>query len=199
MSRVDDIIEELQRQLTPLEEQARNARIYLELSAELKVLDLNLFLIRSDKMEARLREAQRQEYRVFLESADTLKHVGHDLKHILAAIPAEDDRYAEFVKVLEDALAVQEAGAFMVVLECVPPKLAALITSKVDMITIGIGGGGACSGQVLVLHDMLGLNREFKPKFLRVYNNLGEQIIDSVGNYIADVKSGDFPNKDEEY
>ena len=65
--------------------------------------------------------------------------------------------------------------------------------------TIGIGGGSACSGQVLVLHDMLGLNREFKPKFLRVYNNLGEQIIDSVGNYISDVKSGDFPNADEQY
>ena len=64
---------------------------------------------------------------------------------------------------------------------------------------IGIGGGGACSGQVLVLHDMLGLNREFKPKFLRVYNNLGEQIIDSVGNYITDVKSGDFPNENEQY
>ena len=70
---------------------------------------------------------------------------------------------------------------------------------SINVPTIGIGGGSACSGQVLVLHDMLGLNREFKPKFLRVYNNLGEQIIDSVGNYITDVKSGDFPNENEQY
>ena len=85
------------------------------------------------------------------------------------------------------------------VLEKIPATLAAKVTQSINVPTIGIGGGGACSGQVLVLHDMLGLNREFKPKFLRVYNNLGEQIIDSVGNYISDVKSGDFPNENEQY
>ena len=93
------------------------------------------------------------------------------------ATRAEDE--AEATRLLADAKVLAEIG-------CFGP-------------TIGIGGGGACSGQVLVLHDMLGLNREFKPKFLRVYNNLGEQIIDSVGNYITDVKSGDFPNENEQY
>ena len=92
-----------------------------------------------------------------------------------------------------------EIGCFGIVLEKIPATLAAKVTQSISVPTIGIGGGGACSGQVLVLHDMLGLNREFKPKFLRVYNNLGEQIIDSVGNYISDVKSGDFPNADEQY
>ena len=82
---------------------------------------------------------------------------------------------------------------------CPQATLAAKVTQSINVPTIGIGGGSACSGQVLVLHDMLGLNRELKPKFLRVYNNLGEQIIDSVGNYITDVKSGDFPNENEQY
>jgi 3-methyl-2-oxobutanoate hydroxymethyltransferase len=102
-------------------------------------------------------------------------------------------------RVLEDALAVQEAGAFMCVLECVPPKLSALITSKVQMITIGIGAGNECDGQVLVFHDMIGINDAFKPKFLRRYANLADTIRTAVGSYVADVKSVDFPNESESY
>ena len=110
---------------------------------------------------------------------------------------AQDE--AEATRLLADAKVHVEIGCFGIVLEKIPATLAAKVTQSISVPTIGIGGGGACSGQVLVLHDMLGLNREFKPKFLRVYNNLGEQIIDSVGNYISDVKSGDFPNADEQY
>ena len=113
------------------------------------------------------------------------------------ATRAEDE--AEATRLLADAKVLAEIGCFGIVLEKIPATLAAKVTQSINVPTIGIGGGGACSGQVLVLHDMLGLNREFKPKFLRVYNNLGEQIIDSVGNYITDVKSGDFPNADEQY
>ena len=110
---------------------------------------------------------------------------------------AQDE--AEATRLLADAKVLAEIGCFGIVLEKIPATLAAKVTQSINVPTIGIGGGGACSGQVLVLHDMLGLNREFKPKFLRVYNNLGEQIIDSVGNYITDVKSGDFPNENEQY
>ena len=113
------------------------------------------------------------------------------------ATRAEDE--AEATRLLADAKVLGEIGCFGIVLEKIPATLAAKVTQSINVPTIGIGGGGACSGQVLVLHDMLGLNREFKPKFLRVYNNLGEQIIDSVGNYISDVKSGDFPNENEQY
>ena len=110
---------------------------------------------------------------------------------------AQDE--AEATRLLADAKVLDEIGCFGIVLEKIPATLAAKVTQSINVPTIGIGGGSACSGQVLVLHDMLGLNREFKPKFLRVYNNLGEQIIDSVGNYITDVKSGDFPNENEQY
>jgi 3-methyl-2-oxobutanoate hydroxymethyltransferase len=113
------------------------------------------------------------------------------------ATRAQDE--AEATRLVADAKVLAEIGCFGIVLEKIPATLAAKVTQSINVPTIGIGGGGACSGQVLVLHDMLGLNREFKPKFLRVYNNLGEQIIDSVGNYISDVKSGDFPNADEQY
>lgn len=96
-------------------------------------------------------------------------------------------------RVLEDALTVQEAGAFMVVLECVPPKLSALITSKVDMITIGIGAGAGCDGQVLVMQDMLGISSDFVPKFVKQYAEAGKVMVDAFKSYDAEVKAGMFP------
>ena len=106
---------------------------------------------------------------------------------------------AEALRLIADAKVLDEAGCFAIVLEKIPAELAAKVTQSVSVPIIGIGAGPACAGQVLVAHDMLGLNRSFKPKFLRVYNNLGDQIIDSVGNYIIDVKNGDFPNENEQY
>jgi 3-methyl-2-oxobutanoate hydroxymethyltransferase len=105
----------------------------------------------------------------------------------------------EAAKLKKDALALQEAGCFAIVLEKIPAKLAKEVTESIHIPTIGIGAGGYCSGQVLVMHDMLGINTEFKPRFLRKYLNLDEQITTAVQRYIEDVKSGDFPNEGESY
>jgi len=113
------------------------------------------------------------------------------------ATRATDER--EAIRLLADARVLDEIGCFAVVLEKIPATLANRVTAELSVPTIGIGGGAGCDGQVLVAHDMLGLNRGFKPKFLRVYNNIGEQIIDSVGSYITDVKNGTFPNENESY
>lgn len=101
--------------------------------------------------------------------------------------------------ILEDALEVQKAGAFMVVLECIPPKLAALITKKLDIITIGIGAGSNCDGQVLVCQDMLGISQGFQPKFAKHYADLGQVIIDAYKEYDQEVKSSVFPAAEHEY
>ena len=102
-------------------------------------------------------------------------------------------------RILEDAFIVQKAGAFMCVLECVPPKLAALITSKVDMITIGIGAGAGCDGQVLVNQDMLGMSGDFKSKFVRQFAQVGAMMEEAYRAYDAAVKDGSFPSLEESY
>lgn len=96
-------------------------------------------------------------------------------------------------RLLEDALAVQEAGAFSVVLKCVPPKLAALISKKLLIPTIGIGAGAGCDGQVLVYQDMLGMNTDFTPKFVKKYASVGEVMTEAFRSYIEEVRSGAFP------
>lgn len=102
-------------------------------------------------------------------------------------------------KLKRDALLLQEAGCFAIVLEKIPAALAKEVTESLHIPTIGIGGGPHCDGQVLVMHDMLGINTEFKPRFLRQYLNMHEQITGAVQRYIGDVKSGDFPNEKEQY
>jgi 3-methyl-2-oxobutanoate hydroxymethyltransferase len=102
-------------------------------------------------------------------------------------------------KLRRDALLLQEAGCFATVLEKIPAQLAKEVSKSLHMPTIGIGAGNDCDGQVLVMHDMLGINTEFKPRFLRQYLNLHEQITSAVQQYISDVKSGDFPNEHESY
>lgn len=105
----------------------------------------------------------------------------------------------EAKRLLEDAKILEEIGCFAIVLEKIPAKLAAQVTKDISIPIIGIGAGNAVDGQVLVLHDMLGLNTDFSPRFLRRYLNLGEQINSAVGQYINDVKSLDFPNEKEQY
>jgi len=102
-------------------------------------------------------------------------------------------------KLRRDALLLQEAGCFAVVLEKIPAVLAKEVSESLTIPTIGIGAGAYCDGQVLVMHDMLGINTEFKPRFLRRYLNLDEQITGAIKQYIADVKSEDFPNENESY
>ncbi len=106
---------------------------------------------------------------------------------------------AEAEKLKKDALLLQEAGCFAIVLEKIPALLAEEVSKSLQIPTIGIGAGGGCDGQVLVMHDMLGINTEFKPRFLRQYLNMGEQVTGAVQHYIADIKSGDFPNEKEQY
>ncbi len=105
----------------------------------------------------------------------------------------------EALKLIHDAHLLQEAGCFAIVLEKVPAALAAKVASQLHIPIIGIGAGSGVDGQVLVLHDMLGINTEFKPRFLRKYLNLHEQITGAIANYVKDVKSRDFPNDSESY
>ncbi len=106
---------------------------------------------------------------------------------------------AEADKLKKDVLALQEAGCFGVVLEKIPAKLAEEVTASVRIPTIGIGAGPGCDGQVLVVHDILGLTKGFKPRFLRQYLDLYEQIGGAVKSYVSDVKASDFPGEKEQY
>jgi 3-methyl-2-oxobutanoate hydroxymethyltransferase len=105
----------------------------------------------------------------------------------------------EAAKLKRDALLLQEAGCFAIVLEKIPAALAAEVSKSLSIPTIGIGAGNQCDGQVLVMHDLLGITTEFKPRFLRRYLNLDEQITTAVQQYITDVKSTAFPNEQEQY
>ncbi|MEO6455102.1 MAG: 3-methyl-2-oxobutanoate hydroxymethyltransferase [Ginsengibacter sp.] len=112
-------------------------------------------------------------------------------------VRAKEEGEAEKLK--REALVLQEAGCFAIVLEKIPALLAQEVSLSLNIPTIGIGAGRYCDGQVLVMHDLLGINTEFKPRFLRQYLNLHEQITGAVKHYIKDVKSSDFPNEDEQY
>ena len=106
---------------------------------------------------------------------------------------------AEAEKLVRDAHLLDEAGCFGCVLEKIPAALAARVSQEVKMPTIGIGAGGACDGQVLVIHDMLGINKGFSPRFLRRYADLHTVMTDAVTGYIRDVKECDVPNEKEQY
>ena len=102
-------------------------------------------------------------------------------------------------KLIADAIAVEEAGAFAVVLEGIPSKLANLVTEKLDIPTIGIGAGNGCDGQVLVYQDMLGMFSDFTPKFVKRYANIGEVMKEAFQEYMEEIQSGAFPSSEHEY
>lgn len=106
---------------------------------------------------------------------------------------------AEAAKLKADALMLQEIGCFALVLEKIPADLAREVSESLTIPTIGIGAGSATDGQVLVMQDMLGINQGFSPRFLRRYADLGNVIVDAIGNYVSDVKAVDFPNASEQY
>ncbi len=106
---------------------------------------------------------------------------------------------AEAKQLIEDAHVLQEAGVFAIVLEKVPAKLAERVAKELTIPVIGIGAGGGVDGQVLVMHDMLGITQEFSPRFLRRYHNLYQEMLGAFESYISDVKSCDFPNEKEQY
>lgn len=102
-------------------------------------------------------------------------------------------------EILADAHAVADAGAFALVLECVPSDVAARVTAEISIPTIGIGAGAGCDGQVLVTPDLLGLFEGFRPKFVRRYAELGDEIRKAAAQYVVDVRSGNFPNAQESF
>jgi 3-methyl-2-oxobutanoate hydroxymethyltransferase len=112
-------------------------------------------------------------------------------------VRAKEEEEAELLK--SNALMLQELGCFGVVLEKIPSHLAAEVTASLEIPTIGIGAGNACDGQILVVHDMLGINKDFSPRFLRRYADLHAEMMKAFTNYITDVKSSDFPNEKESY
>ena len=113
------------------------------------------------------------------------------------SVRAKEEEEAE--KLIEDAKLLEETGCFAIVLEKVPAKLAKRVSESVSIPIIGIGAGADVDGQVLVLHDMIGMTHEFNPRFLRRYLNLYEDITGAIQNYVSDVKSEDFPNEKEQY
>lgn len=156
--------------------------------------------------------------------ADTLKIEGgeeiiEDIKKIIGAgipvmghlglMPQSINKYGTYTvrakekeeaeKLIKDALLLEEAGCYAITLEKIPAKLAGKITKKVSIPIIGIGAGPHVDGQVLVMHDMLGINKGFSPKFLRRYEDLNTVITNAVANYISDVKNKSFPNEKESY
>jgi 3-methyl-2-oxobutanoate hydroxymethyltransferase len=106
---------------------------------------------------------------------------------------------AEAEKLIEDAILIEKLGCFALVLEKIPAHLAQKVAESISIPVIGIGAGGGVDGQVLVIHDMLGMNNEFSPRFLRRYLNLYQQMTQAIGQYVEDVKSKDFPNASEQY
>ncbi|MDC0304079.1 3-methyl-2-oxobutanoate hydroxymethyltransferase [Flavobacteriales bacterium] len=113
------------------------------------------------------------------------------------SVRAKEEEEAK--RLIEDAKLLEETGCFAIVLEKVPAKLAKKVAKEVDIPIIGIGAGNGVDGQVLVTHDMLGMNQDFSPRFLRRYLNLAEDMNMAVKSYISDVRSGDFPNESEQY
>ena len=113
------------------------------------------------------------------------------------SVRAKEDEEAE--KLIEDAKMLEKIGCFAVVLEKIPADLAEKVAKSISIPVIGIGAGGGVDGQVLVIHDMLGMNNEFSPRFLRRYLNLYEEMTKAIGQYANDVKSRNFPNEKEQY
>lgn len=128
-------------------------------------------------------------------SIPVMAHIGLTPQSVNAfggfKVQGKDEENAR--KLIDSARAVEEAGAFAVVLECIPAKLAALISQSISIPTIGIGAGKGCDGQVLVYQDMLGMFSDFTPKFVKRYSDIGSQMKDAFARYIAEVERGQFP------
>ena len=137
-----------------------------------------------------------------LESVQRILSAGIPVMGHLGLTPQSIHKFGTYTvraKLVRDAHLLSDAGCFAVVLEKIPAALAGRVTREISAPTIGIGAGGACDGQVLVIHDMLGINKGFSPRFLRRYADLHTVMTDAVSQYVGDVKSGDFPNEKEQY
>ena len=139
--------------------------------------------------------------RILAAGVPVMGHLGLTPQSIykFGTYPVRAKEEAEAEKLKTDAKLLEQAGCFAIVLEKIPASLAKEVSESLQIPTIGIGAGKYCDGQVLVMHDMLGINTEFKPRFLRQYLNLHEQVTGAVHQYINDVKSNDFPSDKEQY
>ncbi len=147
--------------------------------------------------------------REIIESVDRILCAGIPVMGHLGLTPQSIHKYgtyavrareeAEAEKLLEDARLLEKAGCFAIVLEKIPAALAGRVAAELTIPIIGIGAGGQVDGQVLVVHDMLGINNEFSPRFLRRYANLADTMSDAFARYVSDVKSLDFPSTEEQY
>src|SRR4249919_55136 len=139
--------------------------------------------------------------RIILSGVPVMGHLGLTPQSIYKfgtyTVRAREEEEAN--KLRKDAKILEEAGCFAIVLEKIPAMLAKEVSESLEIPTIGIGAGKHCDGQVLVMHDMLGINTEFKPRFLRQYLNLYEQVTGAVEQYVKDVKTNDFPSDSESY
>ena len=145
----------------------------------------------------------------FIDSVKRIISAGIPIMGHLGLMPQSINKYGSYTvraqeedeaaKLIRDAHLLEEAGCCAIVLEKIPAELATKISKELSIPTIGIGAGGGTDGQVLVLHDMLGLNCGFSPRFLRRYANLNEIMNNAIRHYVSDVKSGDFPNEQEQY
>lgn len=147
------------------------------------------------------REIQESVSRILSAGIPVMGHLGLTPQsiHKFGTYVVRAQQEEEASKLVEDAHLLEKTGVFGIVLEKIPAKLAGEVASSVRIPIIGIGAGSAVDGQVLVLHDMLGITQEFSPRFLRRYHNLNQEIGGAVENYIQDVKSSDFPNEREQY
>ena len=144
-----------------------------------------------------------------IESVERILSAGIPVMGHLGLMPQSINKYGTYVvrakeevearKLIEDAKLLEAAGCFAIVLEKIPAELGAKVAKALKIPVIGIGAGGGCDGQVLVIHDMLGITQAFSPRFLRRYLNLAEEIQGAVNHYVQDVKSKDFPNEKEQY
>ncbi len=144
-----------------------------------------------------------------IESVERILSAGIPVMGHLGLMPQSINKYGTYVvrareeveakKLIEDAILLEAAGCFAIVLEKIPAELGTKVAKALKIPVIGIGAGGGCDGQVLVIHDMLGITQTFSPRFLRRYLNLAEEIQGAVNQYVQDVKSKDFPNEREQY
>ncbi len=146
-------------------------------------------------------EVQKSIKKILMAGIPVMGHLGLTPQSIYKfgtySVRAKEEEEAE--KLMSDAKLLDEIGCFGIVLEKIPATLAKMVSESISIPTIGIGAGGACDGQVLVTHDMLGITKDFKPRFLRRYLELFEAIGDATKHYISDVKAKDFPNEKEQY
>jgi len=139
--------------------------------------------------------------RIILSGVPVMGHLGLTPQSIYKfgtyTVRAKEEEEAD--KLRRDAKLLEEAGCFAIVLEKIPARLAKEVSESLTIPTIGIGAGRYCDGQVLVMHDLLGINHQFKPRFLRQYLNLYKDVTDAVQHYVSDVKSRSFPSESEQY